>query len=179
MTQDDRLITSGGSTNALLAILYIIQQHYGPILAHHISKLYEIDLDRISQSQFEIFAPNKSHQDLEILNAQEIIECSFKSITSIEEVRKQTSLGQRQFFRRFKAAVSETPFRYLQKVRIENAKALLTTNSMTVQEVVHEVGYSELNAFRKVFKAITGLSPKEYREKNKLDYWVHAVVGSV
>ena len=153
LTQDDRLITSGGSTNALLAVLYIIRQHYGPVLAHHMSKLYEIDLDRIDQSQFEIFVPNKSHQDHEILKAQEIIEGNFKTITSLEEVRKETSLGQRQFFRRFKAAVAETPFRYLQKVRIEHAKAFLATNSMTIQEIVYNVGYSELNAFRKVFKS--------------------------
>lgn len=176
LVKEEGILTSGGSTNALYAILYLIHQHFGRTIAQHIAKLYELELGRFTQSQFEIFMPNKTHQDTEILNAQLYIENNFATIGSIDEVSTTSKLGKRQFFRRFKETTFDTPFKYLQKTRIEAAKNKLESTNLTISEIAFQVGYGEISSFRKVFKDLTGIPPDEYRKKNHLDYWKKVIL---
>jgi len=75
------------------------------------------------------------------------------------------ALGRRNMERRFKKATSNTVTEYIQRVKIEAAKKNLETGRKNVNEVMYEVGYSDVKAFRTIFKRITGLSPVEYRSK--------------
>ena len=42
---------------------------------------------------------------------------------------------------------------------------MLEAGRKTINEVMYEVGYSDVKAFREVFKEVTGLSPMEYRKR--------------
>ena len=46
------------------------------------------------------------------------------------------------------------------------AKALLKSTNLTIQQISDELNFPSQSFFGKYFKRITGLSPKEYREKN-------------
>jgi transcriptional regulator GlxA family with amidase domain len=72
-------------------------------------------------------------------------------------------MGQRTFERRFKQSTGESPIAYLQKVRINAAKALLERPHSTFEETTYRVGYEDISSFRKVFQRHTGLRPKEYQ----------------
>jgi YesN/AraC family two-component response regulator len=50
-------------------------------------------------------------------------------------------------------------------VKVEYAKKHLETGRKTVNEIIYETGYNDIDAFRKVFKKITALSPIDYRKK--------------
>ena len=54
---------------------------------------------------------------------------------------------------------------YLQHVRIENAKKRLETTLDTVNEITWQIGYEDINSFRRLFIKHTGLAPREYRSK--------------
>jgi AraC-like DNA-binding protein len=56
-------------------------------------------------------------------------------------------------------------FNNSQRVKIESAKKAFETSRKTINEVMYEVGYSDVKAFREVFRKITGMSPLEYRGK--------------
>jgi Helix-turn-helix domain len=66
--------------------------------------------------------------------------------------------------RRFIKATGNTPVEYLQRVRVESAKKAFETTRKTINEVMYEVGYLDVKAFRAVFRKITGMSPLEYRK---------------
>jgi YesN/AraC family two-component response regulator len=53
----------------------------------------------------------------------------------------------------------------MQRLKIEAAKRQLETGRKTVNEVMYDVGYSNIKAFRDVFKKITSMSPVDYRNK--------------
>lgn len=55
---------------------------------------------------------------------------------------------------------------YITKVRIENAKRLLSGGSMGIQEVAEHSGFRTTPHFNRMFKQSTGLSPLEYRRQN-------------
>ena len=58
---------------------------------------------------------------------------------------------------------------YLVKTRIDESKFLLTNSSLKIKEVANEVGYEDSLYFSKVFKKITGVSPKEYIRSEKIN----------
>lgn len=51
---------------------------------------------------------------------------------------------------------------YINHLRIVRAIELLTDGEKTVKEIAYDVGFSTPNNFNRVFKQITGLSPKAY-----------------
>lgn len=54
---------------------------------------------------------------------------------------------------------------FLESLRIEQACRLLQDKTITVNEVAEEVGYNSVQSFRRAFKRVKGVSPKEQREK--------------
>lgn len=54
---------------------------------------------------------------------------------------------------------------YIQRVKVEAAKKQLETGRKTINEIIYEIGYNDIDAFRKVFKKFTDLSPIDYRKK--------------
>ena len=56
--------------------------------------------------------------------------------------------------------------KYLKKVRIQNAKRLLTESVDPLSEICVQVGYPDLGYFSRVFKEETGMSPSHYRKGN-------------
>ena len=56
-----------------------------------------------------------------------------------------------------------TPHVYLANLRIEKARRLLTETAHPIIEIAAMVGYQSQSHFTKIFKAITGLTPRAYR----------------
>jgi transcriptional regulator GlxA family with amidase domain len=54
---------------------------------------------------------------------------------------------------------------YVQSLRIEEAKQLLETEDMNVEDVGRAVGYEDPTSFRRLFKRKAGLTPTAYRRK--------------
>ncbi|GAA3407439.1 helix-turn-helix domain-containing protein [Paenibacillus hodogayensis] len=63
----------------------------------------------------------------------------------------------------FRKKTSVTLTNFLQNVRIESAKVLLTETSATIGEIAERVGFANDNYFNKIFRKWTGVSPGDYR----------------
>ena len=74
-----------------------------------------------------------------------------------------SGVPQRTLKRRFKTATGTTLIDYLQNLRVEEAKRLLETGQIAVDEISVEVGYEDPSFFRRLFKRRTGLTPSQYR----------------
>lgn len=165
ITDEHGIYTNGGAFSFLHLLLYLIEKYCDRETAVYCSKVFEIDIDRDSQSPFTIFSGLKDHNDEEIKKAQLFIEKHVSEKISMEELANQFAIGRRNFDRRFIKATSNTPVEYMQKVKIEVAKRKLETSRESVDEIMYSVSYSDNKAFRTVFKKVTGLSPLEYRNK--------------
>jgi len=165
ITDEKGVYSSGGATSFWNLIIYIIDKYAGRDVAIACAKIYEIEIDRVSQSPFIMFSGQRDHEDDSIREAQSFIEQNFQKRITVEQLAAMTAMGRRTFERRFKKATSNTVVEYLQRVKIEAAKKGLEANRKNVNEVMYEVGYSDAKAFRNTFKKITGLSPIDYRNK--------------
>jgi len=78
---------------------------------------------------------------------------------------ERAGLTSRTFARRFRASTGYEPMDYVQSLRIEEAKQLLETDDLNVEDVGHAVGYEDPTSFRRLFKRKSGLTPAAYRRK--------------
>jgi two-component system, response regulator YesN len=67
----------------------------------------------------------------------------------------------------FKNYTGESFNVYLDKVRIDNAKAMLLNNDLKVYQVSEKVGISNIDYFYSKFKKYVGISPKEFRNSKE------------
>ncbi|MER3328035.1 MAG: helix-turn-helix domain-containing protein, partial [Candidatus Kapaibacterium sp.] len=126
---------------------------------------FAIDIDRDKQSRFMMFEGQKTHEDNQVLEAQNIIETNLKDKITVSDLAEKTSLGRRSLERRFKKATNNTVLEYIQRIKIEAAKRSFEMSNKNISEVMYDVGYSDTKSFRTTFKRITGMTPIEYRSK--------------
>ncbi len=55
---------------------------------------------------------------------------------------------------------------YIKIARIERAKVLLNTTDLNVEDIWEEVGFSSRSVFGKAFRAVVGMTPREFRDQN-------------
>ena len=165
ITDENGIYTNGGGYSFLNLAIYLVEKYYDRQTAIFCSKIFQIEIDRQSQSAFTIFTGQKQHGDEIVQQAQAYIENKLDEKISVEDLSSRFAVGRRNFDRRFIKATGNTPLEYSQRVKIEAAKKTFETSRKTINEVMYEVGYLDVKAFREVFRKITGMSPLEYRSK--------------
>lgn len=163
ITDEHGIYTNGGAYSFLNLVIYLIEKYYDRQTAIFCSKVFQIEMDRQSQSAFSIFTGQKLHGDEMVQKAQAYIESKVDEKISVENLSLKFAVGRRNFDRRFIKATGNTPVEYAQRVKMEAAKKAFETSRKTISEVMYDVGYSDLKAFREIFRKITGMSPLEYR----------------
>jgi transcriptional regulator GlxA family with amidase domain len=165
ITEQNGIYTSGGSTSYWNLLLHLVEKYTDKSTAIWASKYFSLDISRNSQSQFAIFNGQKEHDDKEVLFIQDFIELNYAEKFTVESLAGKVNIARRTFERRFRNATHNSIIEYIQRVKIEVAKKQLEAGRKTANEVMFDVGYTDLNAFREVFHKVTGLTPVEYKNK--------------
>lgn len=165
VTSAEGIYTNGGAYSFLNLILFLVEKYFDRQTAILCSKIFQIDIERSSQSPFFIFHAQKNHGDELIGKAQSYIEKNISEKISFETLASKLAISRRNFDRRFIKATGNTPVEYLQRVKVEVAKNTLEKGRKTIFEVMNDVGYADDKAFREVFRKFTGMSPLDYKAK--------------
>ena len=72
-----------------------------------------------------------------------------------------------QFIRKFKNATQLSPSKYIEKIRVDKSRELLSDTDLTVNEISDVIGFNDPFYFSKVFKKNTGLNPLAFRKSKK------------
>ncbi len=84
---------------------------------------------------------------------------------SLGELARAAQLSPVHLRRVFKRETSLTPAQYLSALRIERAKELLESSSLSVKEIAAEVGTGDVSHFVRNFEKTTGLPPTRHRAR--------------
>ena len=97
----------------------------------------------------------------QIIAAKIFIDDNFEKNIDVSQISNKAYFSKFHFIRLFKKIYGKTPYKYLTKVRIENAEKLLK-KGMSVTNVCFAVGFDSVSSFSGLFKRTTGLSPSDY-----------------
>lgn len=156
-------ITAGAMTAHTDLTLHILRRLFGAALARNIGSIMLIDGARTSQRPF--MTPNRHFDDPLVQQAADWLAVRRTENISTLELANALHVSYRTLHRRFQAAAGMPPLAYLQDLRIEQAKEMLESTRMSLEQIVGKVGYNDVSAFRRLFTKRAGLSPAQYRQR--------------
>ena len=81
----------------------------------------------------------------------------------LADIARECGLSASQFGRAFRTTVGESPHRWLNRQRIERAKALLRGSQSSLADIALACGFCDQSHFTRSFTAWTGISPGQWR----------------
>lgn len=148
-------------------MMYIIE-HSDSSPFHIIGHLY-LCLDYLIHSAAEprISSGNKL-RDFYIHEAIHYIEHNFQNNITVEDIAQVCGLNRSYFGKIFKMGVGKTPQEFLLNFRMSKAAELLKLTQLSINDIGLAVGYDNSLHFSRAFKNIYGISPREWRNRNKM-----------
>lgn len=127
------------------------------------SILYHIYSTIISSAIFS-YIPN--HQRSAVNKAIKLINENFcNPELSSGRIAKSAEMSEVHFRRIFKQLYRTSPIKYIQNLRIEKAKSLLTDDSLSIADISSECGFTSSYYFARVFKKETGMTPTGFKNQ--------------
>lgn len=160
-----RLVTAGGASAWGDLMLYLIGRLADDQEARRIAKIYLLQPHNDGQLHYASLVAGRQHEDALVADAQVWVADHYMIPTPVAGMAAHTGLTERSLLRRFRKATGQTPVEYVQTLRIEEAKQMLETSDIAIEDIAAEVGYSETSSFRNAFKRHVGLSASAYRRK--------------
>lgn len=84
---------------------------------------------------------------------------------NLDETAQHFHIHPKYLNRLLKKYIGKSYIEMVQELRMEKAISLLHNTKMTIHEIAHEPGFSNVNQFYKQFKKIYNQTPKEYRKE--------------
>lgn len=96
------------------------------------------------------------------------IEHNYARNITVEDIAKRCQLDRSYFGKIFKNVVGKSPQEFLIRYRMSKAADALITGNSSIGDIGISVGYANLLHFSRAFKGVYGMSPRAYRQKNKI-----------
>lgn len=86
---------------------------------------------------------------------------------SVDELAQAVSVNRSYLTDLFKQELDLTPSEYIRNFRITNARHLLESTNLPIDQVAANCGYVRTNSFTRLFKRAYGISPRQYRQQSR------------
>jgi AraC-like DNA-binding protein len=101
----------------------------------------------------------------QLMRVVEYVTANYRDAITVADLAEQATLSESQLHRQFGDRFGITPNRYIREVRIGVARHLLETEDYSMAKVANECGFYDQSHFSRQFKACTGLTPLQYRQR--------------
>jgi transcriptional regulator GlxA family with amidase domain len=161
----DRWTAAAGSAYLHLGV-ELIEELAGPKVAVATARLLLVERRRGSQSPF--IAQDTlplGGLDSDVDRAVAYLQEHAGARITIAQLCRRIAVNERTLSRKFKTALGASPLAYLQSRRIGDARRLLETTALSLEDIVAQCGYEDVASFRKLFARHVGMTPREYRSR--------------
>lgn len=85
---------------------------------------------------------------------------------TLQDIADKFFISKYQVSRLFTNQIGVNFVDYLSRIRVENAKTMLTNSTLSIQSISEMTGFQSPTDFTRVFKSLLGISPMQYRKAN-------------
>lgn len=164
-SERDGIITAGAVTAWQDLAIYLIARFCGQQQALRTAKVFLLSGHDDGQLPFAAMNRRVETTDGVIADCQSWIAENYKTSNPVQRMIERSGLKPRTFARRFRTATGYQPIDYVQALRVEEAKQILETEALGIEEIAESVGYDDPASFRRLFKRKAGITPAAYRRK--------------
>lgn len=134
------------------------QQLMAGIVNHLIGLMYSLERN---------IQLNRNHAHVEMINRARLeIRENLEEDLSIQQLAEKMGVSYSNFRKLFKDYTDISPALYQQDLRLQRAKELLSTTSMSIKEIAYRLRFESPDYFSSKFRAKTGLKPSDFRRQN-------------
>ena len=83
---------------------------------------------------------------------------------TLDDLARYAGYSPSRFSQLFRQQMGESPVNHFNRLKIDRARQLLTATDMHINQICHKVGFDDQYYFSRLFKQLTGKSPKQYRD---------------
>lgn len=164
ITQANTLYCAASVNSLADLTVHFISRFFSTSIAQHVEKHFSHEIRKSYDKSAYFDTLQKPHPDEDIIQIQHWLESNYHKNIHFPEVAKQFDLSLRNFNRRFKNALDQTPVDYLQKIRMNAARDLLQNTNLAIHEIADKVGCSDPSYFSSIFKKYLHTTPLAYRK---------------
>lgn len=165
VTEVDRLMCGGASASYLLQAVRVVEKFCGTAIASQTAKAMLIDVSQTSQTPYLPLLQESTHSDELVRRAQAWLAEHLADPLRLADLASFLAVSERTLIRRFNTVLREPPLSYLQKLRIDSARAMLETGTLSIERISNCVGYRDTSSFSRLFRERIGVSPGQYRTR--------------
>ena len=164
--KDGPFYTAGGITASVDLALALIEEDYGPRVALAVARDLVVFLKRSGgQKQYSEPLEFQIHSTDRFAELATWMVEHLRSDLSLDALARRVCLSPRHFARRFKDTFGGTPAKFVENLRLDEARRRLTEGTQTIENVAASVGFSSDDAFRRSFQRRFGVRPSSYRSR--------------
>lgn len=164
---DGRILTCAGGAAATDLFIEIIARSHGDRLADAVLKMclhgQQRPADLRQRMSLSSTLGIRNPVLVEVIGE---FEKKLEQGVDIEALAARMGVSRRQVERLFQRYVGMSPKQYLNGLRLERARALLTETDLPVAEVAYGCGFNATNTFSKAFRLRYGVSPRRLSNRH-------------
>ena len=159
------VMTSAGSAAGIDLLLHFVRSELGPEAANSVARRLVVPSHRDGgQAQF-IERPVPPRRDGRLAALLDRMREHADRPLTIAALAREAAMSERTFLRRFKELTGMTPAAWLLSVRLDRAKQMLESGGLGIEDIALRAGFGTSATLRMHFRAMVGISPREYRRR--------------
>lgn len=162
---DGPILSSGAVTAYIDLGLWIVGHFGGDALRQMSAKILAADSKRSSQAPYISAAMEQGGGHAVVERARRWLTQHMDQEWSMSALAAYCNTSPRTLLRRFQKAVGLSPVQYTQQLRVERAKGLLESTTLSLEDITERCGYANVSTFSTVFKRWAQVTPREYRNR--------------
>lgn len=105
------------------------------------------------------------HNYEKVMNCKRLIDGHPDHKFPLSMLAEMSGLSQNFFCKIFKQIIGSSPLEYITETRIRLAKNLLTTSTLSIEEISARSGFDDVTYFYRIFKRHTNMTPNAFRQR--------------
>lgn len=164
VVSDGPIHTCAGSTAGIDLALRLVEEDFEKDVALRVALTTYLRRPG-GLSHFKPLLPRLTHISTPIQRAQMAVLENLREEHSVDALAARADMSIRTFARRFKQEVGITPAEFVERARLEAARAMLEKSDVTIAEITKICGFGTEHTMRRAFGRHLGINPTEYRQR--------------
>lgn len=163
--RDGKLYTSAGITAGIDLSLALLAEEAGAEVALNVAKRLVVFMQRSGgQSQFSPYLTPYAEEGSLVGRVQQYVLAHLGEKLTVEKLAALVAASPRNFARMFARDARMTPAEFIERARVDAARAMLERSALPLKSVAMNCGLRDAGHLRRVFQKRLGTSAQQYRD---------------